>query len=54
MLLAYSQERNVPLGAIASNGAMLTCVGLGKELKIPGVILAESRDLVSVSVTQFQ
>lgn len=54
MLLAYSQERNVPLGAIASCGAMLTCVGPGKELKIPGVILAESRGSVGVSVTQFQ
>lgn len=54
MHLAYSQERNVPLGVFTSRGAMLTCVEPGKELNIPGVILAESRGSGGVSTTQFQ
>lgn len=54
MHLAYSQERNVPLGVFASQGAMLTCVEPGKELEIPGVILAESRGPEGVSATQCQ
>lgn len=53
MHLAYSRERNVPLGVFASQGAMLTCVEPGKELEIPGV-LAESRGPGGISATQFQ